>query len=471
MNATPMNLVDIFATDQHDYARIHDLFESEFARAQSGYAVGYNVLPGSSYIIDLKGETFILDRPLRVAHAQLIHLRNGTLVAGPNFPEGEFLIEVRNGTGLVFQNLFLECSKRANGINLTNFFRVRVEDCHIIHQKDYGIYSAPQGNNHELEVVKCHISEFLYWDGHERKKSSYGIIPPFDVDENRQSVGVFLGQADNVVADCNINLCRTGIYCGMRANRIQGNHITGGGSLELDIFKGIELDVSAKSSAIINNNYIDNCTLWINCDNHRKFNTRNYLHVTDNLFYRGYNPPKDGRVYSHIVVNPLTPDAVLGNVHVTDNLFYNQNENLEGIKPRILEPIRVHRRRDPEKAGRKLDLDHDGIVNFRMESNQFTNSFPTFVKPMGTTVTKSIEARADQSVYKISFRDEIPIGRLRSATVHWGALAEGAPAAPVVRNIFAHVLEVELPEPVDGEFTVTASALGAPNQRYAYHVR
>ncbi|MCC2099454.1 MAG: hypothetical protein KDJ29_21365, partial [Hyphomicrobiales bacterium] len=397
------NLVEIFATETHDYDRIHDAIEAGFLASQEGYSVGYNVKPGSVYTIDLKGETFILDRPVKIQKAQMIHIRNGSLVAGPTFPEGEFLIEVTNGTGLVFQNLFLECSKRANGITLADFFRVRIEDCHVIHQRDYGIYSAPQGNNHELEVVKCHISEFLYWDGHPNKHSSYGIIPKFDVDENRQSVGVFLGQADNVVADCNINLCRTGIYCGMRANRIQGNHITGGGSLDLDIYKGIELDNFHKSSAIINNNYIDNCTLWINCDDHPRFNQRNYLHVTSNLFYRGYNHPKDGRTYSHIVVNPLKPGALLGNVHVTNNLFYNQDENLEGIKPRILEPIRVNSRTDPE-TGETIDLNHAGIKNFRMESNQFTNRFPTFVKPMGTTVTKRVQATSDKNRYHVSFR-------------------------------------------------------------------
>lgn len=465
-----MHLVDIFATEQHDYARIHDLVQAEFEKAQSGYQVGYNVQPGSSYVIDLKGQTFILDRPLKIENAQLIQLRNGTLVAGPSFPKGEFLIQMRHCTGFVFQNLFLECSKRANGINLTNFFRVRVEDCHIIHQKDYGIYSAAEGNNHELEVVKCHISEYLYWDGHKRKKSSYGIIPPFDVDENRQSVGVFLGQADNVVADCNINLCRTGIYCGMRANRIQGNHITGGGSLELDIFKGIELDMSHKSSAIINNNYIDNCTLWINCDDRAKLNMRNYLHVTDNLFYRGYNHPIDGRTYSHIVVNPMTPNAVLGNVHVADNLFYNQNENLEGIKPRLLEPLRVHRRPNPKKKNQMLDLDHASIVGFRMESNQFTNSFPTYVKPMGTTVTKRIMANAEQMLYKVSFKNEIPIGQLQTASIKLDAVLQGTRREPLVRQIFPHSVEVELTEPFDGVFFVTASTLGAPVKRFPYQV-
>ena len=470
MTEKAQNLVAIFATETHDYERIHEVVAAGFLAAQQGYSVGYNVKPGSVCTIDLQGETFILDRPLKIAQAQLIHIRNGSLVAGPTFPEGAFLIEVENGTGLVFQNLFLECSKRANGITLSDFFRVRIEDCHIIHQRDFGIYSAPRGNNHELEVMKCHISEFLYWDGYPTKHTTYGIIPPFDVDANRQSTGVFLGQADNVVADCNINLCRTGIFCGMRANRIQGNHITGGGSKELDIFKGIELNNFEKSSAMINNNYIDNCTLWINCTNEPRLNQRNYLHVTSNLFYRGYNHPLDGRTYSHIVVNPVTPGAMLGNVHVTNNLFYNQDENLEGIKPRILEPIRVHSPINPD-TGEAGSLNHAEILNFRMESNQFTNRFPTFVKPMGTTVTKRVEVQPGKNRYTVPFGREIPVGILRDASVRISHQPEGNAPQPIVRRLLPHAVDVEVPTPFEGSFLVTASALAEPGGRFAYHVK
>ena len=261
-----------------------------------------------------------------------------------------------------------------------------------------------------------------------------------------------------MVADCNINLCQVGIHCGMRANRIVGNHITGGGSLELELFKGIEANNFHKSSAIINHNYIDNCCLWINCDDHERKNSRNYFHVTDNLFYRGYNHPKDGTPYSHIVINALKPDSLLGNVHICDNLFYNQDENLEGIKPRVLFPLRVHSHTDPE-TGVESGLDHANIRSFRMANNQFTNHFPTFVQPMGTTVTKRVKVRADKAAYKVSFREEIPIGLLSHAKVEMGALAEGTPRAPIVRRILKHMVEIETPDPFDGEILVTADAL------------
>jgi hypothetical protein len=467
--ARGITLVDIFATRNHDTQRLHDLVAAGIARASAPWSVAYNAMPGSLCEIDLQGGTYVLDRPLRIERCQLITLCNGTLVAGPDFPAGEFLISAHKVTALSFVDLFLECSKRASGLYLEDFFRVRVEDCHIIHQRDYGIYSAPRGNNHELEVVKCHVSEFLYWDGYPKKKSSYGIIPPFDVDENRVSTGIFLGQADNVVADCNINLCRVGIHCGMRANRIVGNHITGGGSLDLDIFKGIEANNFGKSSAIINHNYIDNCTLWINCDDQARLNTRNYFHVTDNLFYRGYNHPSDGRLWSHIVINTLKPGSKLGNVHICDNLFYNQDENLNGIKPRVLYPLRVHTHADPE-TGAQSGIDHHGVTNFRMESNQFTNSFPTFVQPMGTTVTKTLAVQADKSEYFVTFREEIPIGALSHASAEICALKSGTPRPPVVRKLHTHGVSLELPDPFDGEIRVTATTRTHSSGKFPYTV-
>ena len=118
-------------------------------------------------------------------------------------------------------------SKRANGFYLNKFIRLRIEDCTVIHQLSYGIYSNEKGNNHELEVVKCNIMEYVFGDGGENALNK-NIIPYFRNAINRTSIGVFLGQADNVIADCNINLCKTGIKVGMRANRIQGNHITAG---------------------------------------------------------------------------------------------------------------------------------------------------------------------------------------------------------------------------------------------------
>jgi len=276
-------LTGIFQKKDHDYDALQHLIRDKIKDECKDSVCLVNKNKGTTTQINLQGKTFILNKPLELSYVNLITLTNGTLVAGPDFPKDEYLIKIEYSQGVQIRDLFLECSKRANGIFVDHFLRIRIEDCFIIHQKSYGIYSSPAGGNHELEIFKCHISEFLFGDGYPRKKVNYGVIPKYDIDANRVSTGIFLGQADNVVADCNINLCRVGIFSGMRANRIHGNHITGGGSQKLEVFKGIELNNFHKSSAMIINNYIDNCCLWINCSADERKNLRNYIHVTDNL--------------------------------------------------------------------------------------------------------------------------------------------------------------------------------------------
>ena len=156
-------------------------------------------------------------------------------------------------------------------------------------------------------------------------------------------------------------------------------------------------------------------------------------------------------------------------MHLCDNLFYNQDENLHGIKLRILYPLRVHTHVDPE-TGVESGIDHRGVTNFRMESNQFTNRFPTFVQPMGTTVTKTVEVRADKADYVVNFRDEIPIGALSHASAEICALATGTPRAPVVRKLHTHGVQVERPDPFDGEIRVTATTRTHSSNKFPYTV-
>ena len=463
---TRLDLATIFATRDHAVDAIHELVQARMADFAHSPAL-ISSRPGTTAEIDLEGKTFILDRPLVLRNLQLVTLCNGTLVAGPGFPEGEFLIRVKYAHGLHLRNLFLECSKRASGVHLEDFFRIRIEDCYLVHQRDFGIYSAPKGNNHELEVIKCHIAEFLHRDGLPQNTSNYGVIPRFDVDANRQSTGVFLGQADNVVADCNINLCRTGIHCGMRANRIHGNHITGGGSQDLELYRGIELDNTFKSSAVITNNYIDNCCLWIDCGADPAWNLRNYFHVTGNLFYRGYNHPREGAEFSHIVVNPRDPGSLIANLHVCDNKFYNQPENLEGLKPRVIRPLRVN---GAGPADEGPWLDHARLTGITMRDNAFTNCFPTFVTPMGTCVTKVVTTDGRGGQLQVDFDEEIALGHLKRATVSVVGFEGPEPPRVAIRRIRDRKVELWVSGGGAARITLTAIADGNSSQRYDYFV-
>jgi hypothetical protein len=470
-----LTLSELFQRNDHPCDDLHDHIAARISSLSHGPALISRKMSGSMAQIDLQGREYVLDRPLELAKLQLVTLCNGTLIAGPSFPEDEFLIRVRGAHGLQFRNLLLECSKRANGISLEDFFRIRIEDCYLVHQKTFGIYSAPAGNNHELEIFKCHISEFLYGDGYPRREATYGVIPEFDIDANRVSTGIFLGQADNVVADCNINLCRRGIFSGMRANRIQGNHITGGGSKELELYKGIELDNFHKSAAMIVNNYVDNCCLWINCSADPGTNLRNYIHVTDNLFYRGYNHPRAGGEFHHIVVNPQEPNSVLANLHICDNLFYNQPANLEGVKPRVITPLGITGEAagaaDAAAAGGPgPSIDHAGLAGVTMKNNHFTNCFPTFVVPMGSVATRTIAIVPEQTVYRVRFDDIIPLGCIRTANLSVLEYSGSEPPAAVIRSIAFREVVVQVSGAGRGRLAVTASAESPAHERFDYLV-
>jgi hypothetical protein len=461
-----LDLAAIFATRVHAVEAIHERVAARIAEVADGPAL-ISLRPGTTAEIDLGGETFVLDRPLELRNLQLLTLRNGTLVAGPGFPEGEFLIRVKSAHGLYLRDLFLECSKRANGIHLEDFFRIRIEDSYLVHQRDFGIYSAPTGNNHELEVLKCHIAEFLHRDGLPQSRSNFGVIPRFDIDAHRTSTGIFLGQADNVVADCNINLCRTGIHCGMRANRIHGNHITGGASVDRELYHGIALDNTHKSSALIVNNYIDNCCLWIDCGANAKRNLRNYFHVTNNLFYRGYNHPADGSEFSHIVINPREPGSLIANLHVCDNKFYNQPENLDGLKPRVIRPLRVN---GVAPGGEGPWLDHSKLTGVTMRSNAFTNSFPTFVTPMGTCVTRVVATDGSSSQLQVNFDAEIPLGFVKHASACVVGFEGSEPPRVAVRRIRERRVDLWVSGGSGARIALTAVADGDAGPRYDYRV-
>ncbi len=464
-----MTLSEVFETNDHDYDALHNLIKRKLNKfTKAGSLVG--MVRGSYSVIDLEGRTFVIDRPLLLHRVNLITITNGTIIAGPDFPKDEFLIHIEHSHGIQLRNLFLECSKLANGISVQHFFRIRVEDCYIVHQKSYGIYSSPTGGNHELEIFKCHISEFLFGDGYPKKSVNYDVIPEYDIDANRVSIGIYLGQADNVVADCNINLCKTGIFVGMRANRIHGNHITGGGSKKLEIFKGIELNNFHKSSAMITNNYIDNCCLWINCDSKAYNNLRNYIHVTDNLFYRGYNHPIDGdEEFHHIVINPLEKDSLIANLHVCDNHFYHQPENLNEIKPRVITPIHINA--SPAESKEGVSIDHGKLIGISIKNNYFTNLFPTFVVPMGSEIVKELIVTPEKSIYRVTFDKEIPLGNITTArAVIVGYSGEAVPIA-TIQNIHKRTVVLSISCQEEAKVQVEVSSEGKYANRYNYIVR
>ncbi len=396
------NLVDVFAGRFHGAGNLAAHIASQMHSDERATIMRPGMKTPSLMFrnIDLGGKCWIIDSPIQLNQLDSVVISNGCIVAGPNFPDDGYVFEITGANTVKFENLLVECSKRANGFFFNRFIRVRVEDCTILHQKHFGIYGNPTGANHELEVVKCNIMEFVFGDG-EPGKNNEGIVPDFKEARNRTSVGVFLGQADNVVADCNINLCRVGIRVGMRANRIQGNHITAGKTYSNALFNCIELDRGVKSSCLIVNNYLDNGRLYIKTSA-RSVSHRNYVTVTDNLFYRGFNHPIDDE-FNHVVIEPSEPGSSLTNLIIASNQFYNQDENLDEIEERLITPIRV-------ATNEPNSIDPGLTTGSRMSGNSFTWWGKFKVKPMGTQATRYVDLV--DTALTVDFSDILPWGAI-----------------------------------------------------------
>jgi hypothetical protein len=412
-------------------------------------APGSGRFSGNLRLLSLGGRQFRVSRPIRIRGLHGVVIANGSIEAADQFPEGEYLFDVQGANTLKIENVLFECNKRANGIYAQNFLRLRIEDCTILHQKDYGIYGSDRGRNHELEVMKCNIVEYLWGDDASRG------FPDFRRAANRTSVGVFLGQADNVVADCNINLCRTGIKVGMRANRIQGNHITGGNTIENEVFDGIVLDKHVRSSCLVVNNYIDNCRLLLNV-NDQPVNARNYVTVTDNLFYKGYNHPTDGREFNHIVVRALAARSILQNVIISNNQFYNQDEHLEDQPERRILPIRVEAAWPGAQPGESATaLDAQGIAGTVVRQNVFTNVDKYHETPVGTRATIVTEPSASPAeITEVDFGRHLVWGDIYSLSVTMIGEPDAEPV-PFSATCRGRVVRIRSLRPVRARFSVT----------------
>ena len=206
------------------------------------------------------------------------------------------------------------------------------------------------------------------------KNFNNDFLPKWDLPESRTSTGIYLGMADNVVADCNINFCKVGIHARMGGNRIRGNHVTAG-IADGSLFDCILIDSDFKGTALIQDNYIDNGRLNIRVGN-TGLSKLNYVLVTGNLFYRGYNHPA-GSEFNNIVISPEVEDSMLCSLLISGNKFYIHNENLNGESSRVITPIAVN------ASSGSLDLDtlDRGVI----KDNLFTECPPKYVvNPVGT---------------------------------------------------------------------------------------
>ena len=424
---------------------------------QEGKAVrvsgGKNIFAQNFSRIDLCGKSILVNSPIDFKAIHGVILTNGSIIAGEKFKSDEFLLRITNINTIKLENLILECNKKCSGIFVHQFLRVRIEDCTIMHQTEYGIYSSEKGTNHELEVVKCNIVEYNWADG--INENTKGKLPAFNISKNRTSTGIFLGQADNVIADSNINLCKVGIKVGMRANRIHGNHITSGGVKDNKVFDGIILNKHVKSSCLIVNNYIDNCRIKIYA-NSRPVNERNYITITDNLFYRGFNHPKNDE-FNHIVLRPMSQSAILQNIIISDNQFYTQDEHLDDEKSRYIIPVKVDRSPLKNKSEHIIPyFDKEKIKGAIMTNNVFTNAAPYFEQPMGTNITGVIDYPENPTdIYSIDMEKYIPWGEIQTYQITMTLKFLESVAVNYCVNKINNSLTIKTSIPVIARFNIT----------------
>ncbi len=383
-------------------------------------------------VLDLKGQTFEINHPLYIHKMNNVIFSNFRIIVSDKFtqksnltfpvPEftNKFALNLHKVKNILLKDVFIDCRKICSGISVSKFLRVKVVRQLLLHQTEYGIFSPKcseeNGNNHELEILDSNIMEYEFGDGYGDQK---GYLPNFDEANSRTSVGIFLGQADNVIADCNIHLCKVGILSNMRANRIQGNHITAGGTKERGIFDCIVVNKNKRGACLIHNNYIDNGRLLIKTSSN-KMADRNYVHVTDNIFYRGYNHPSNEK-FNHIFVLAEDNNSSFANVIINSNIFYNQDANLDpntkgkpfdpdsGLQ-RDIKPFEVD-----EKNG---NIDNNRCWGSSMEKNTFTNSEGLFEIPQSTNfiIRHNFEA-SENGLDKIELNSYIPFGQIVKASI------------------------------------------------------
>ena len=390
--------------------------------------------PGSDgfRVLDLKGQTFEINHPIYIHKINNVILSNFRINISEKFTQkpklkldvpkftDKFALNLYKVKNILLKDVYIDCSKICSGISVSKFLRVKIVRQFVLHQTEYGIYSPKgsdeNGYNHELEILDSNIMEYEFGDGYGENK---GYLPKFDEAASRNSTGIFLGQADNVVADCNIHLCKVGILSNMRANRIQGNHITTGGTKEREIFDCIVVNKNVRGACLIHNNYIDNGRLLIKTSNNEMAD-RNYVHVTDNIFYRGYNHPIN-KEFNHIYVLAEDNNSSFANVIINSNIFYNQDENID-VNPNL-------NRKDPKYWGERIikpfkidnqngNIDHNRCWGSSMEKNTFTNSQGLYEIPQSTSfVLRHTFKASENGKEEIKLDKYVPFGLIVKASI------------------------------------------------------
>ncbi len=209
-------------------------------------------------LVDLKGRTLVLDRPLELPNSSGFGIMNGCLTVTDDFPEDEYIIKTSSGTEdldlhkFALINVTLHGKRRANLIELNNFL-----DCHIVNSSGYafnsvGVHASGAAVSHELYVTGGKWEKNTFRDNQAGLDNTgvVFLVDAFDCDFRPAFVG---GATEAFVFGRN----SAAQFCS-----IEGVHIATGIGLET----GILVHQNSIQGFSACGNYIDGCQVILeNC--------------------------------------------------------------------------------------------------------------------------------------------------------------------------------------------------------------
>jgi hypothetical protein len=175
-------------------------------------------------VVELGGRTYAIGTQLEVPGGHGIIIRNGRLVATPDFDSTKYLLAsgrtndptLADGfkiNNLTVRDIYFDCRHRGGGLLLQRHNQIRVDSCTFDGYATYGLRTAVDG--HEVMVSRCQFGEYFWGD-----TAGVGYTRP----DLFVGTGIRLDTADNHVEDCVIRLSKVGLHVNSQANLVSRIH-------------------------------------------------------------------------------------------------------------------------------------------------------------------------------------------------------------------------------------------------------
>lgn len=323
---------------------------------------GVEVAPPRIPVVDLRSRVYLTNSQIEVPGGQGLTIQNGTLLAGPTFPSGAYLMRVGDAADPVMvdgfrnvnttiRNLYFDNNHVGGGLLLERFMRCVVERCLFTRYQTCGLKTTATGS-HELMLRASQFGE--YWWG---VTSGVG----YDRPDLFVGTGVEINSNDNHLSDLVIQLSKIGLKVTTQANVFNTIHIwtgyvrdpatvAGPGAALTYLSTGLWITASASFNTF-SQLYMDGCEiLWED-----PWKTT----ITDSIFLHGWGDPS--RAFIRFM--PMGAGRFLNGVVVADCTFQVQALGL-------MKMTRVDTSAGTFSAGQ--------VVDCRIEGNKFTGVAPVY---------------------------------------------------------------------------------------------